>query len=298
MKKRFIRIICVFCTVLLTTGMLSVWAAAETVPATPTDLIPGEINNTPTGDDAEETGVKPEEGVPAEPDVEPAEKPEEKPQEKPGDSPEEIPETKPEDKPQEPAKEKPGKKDKEEIQEDAVESEEIIITKAVKVGESWNGRMKKTKPAILKLDVGKAQTVHMLIEGKNVWATVNKADRPNDKPIRGKTDSETDRTVISWKAEAGSYLITLGPAEPNLMAKANVSFMNDSAYEAWKAEQEENQPETEEDPGEQPEEEEPAEEPEKEYEEQPAEEQPEGKAEEEQPAEEPEESEPEEDEPA
>ena len=297
MKKRFIQIICVICAILLVTGALSVWAAADSVPATPTDLKPSEDTDTPEETETVpgETGDQPGQNEPEKPAEEKPE--EEKPTEEPAVAPDTKPE-KPEGQPEEP-------------QEETVGSEEIIITKVVKIGETWSGRMKKTKPAILKLDVPQSQTVHMLVVGKNVWVTVDKADRMRENPPRTQTDPETGRKVISWSAEAGSYLITLGPVEPNLMAKAEVTFMNDSAYEAWMAAQEENEPETGEEPveepGEEPEEEpgeeEPAENPEGEPEEgepeegQPEEEQPEGEPEEGQPEEEPEEGAPEEGEP-
>ena len=131
--------------------------------------------------------------------------------------------------------------------------------------------MKKTKPAILKLDVAQAQQVNLLVQGRHVWIAVEKADRLTENPAR--TLTENSQAIISWHAEAGSYLITLGPVEPNLMAKANVSILDDAAYGEWLAQQQAEEV-TEEEPAEVTEEtEEPAEEPgETEESEEPAEE--------------------------
>lgn len=141
--------------------------------------------------------------------------------------------------------------------EDAISSIEVIITKTLTIGESWSGRMKKTKPAVLKLDVSKPGPVYVLVEGKEVWATVEKSDRMTENPTRTQTNPETNRMILSWEAEEGSYLITLGPVEPNLLAMADVTVMNQEAYDAWEAEQEE---EPAEDGTEEPVEEQPAEE--------------------------------------
>ena len=145
--------------------------------------------------------------------------------------------------------------------EDAVSSIEVIITKTLAIGESWSGRMKKTKPAVLKLDIAKPGKVYVLVEGKDVWATVEKSDRMTENPTRTQTEPETNRMILSWEAEEGSYLITLGPVEPNLLAKADVTVMNQKAYDAWEAEQEETEEEAQEkseaadkEPGNEPEE--------------------------------------------
>ena len=122
---------------------------------------------------------------------------------------------------------------------EAVESLEVMITKVLKVGETWSGTMKRTKPAILKLDIAAPQTIYILAEGKDVWFTAEKSDRTTDKPTRTLTDKETNEGVITLSAEEGSYLITAGPVEPNLMAKATISVMNEKDYEAWEKAKEE-----------------------------------------------------------
>ncbi len=307
MKKSFIRTLSVICTVLLLASTIAVWAEAST-PATPTDIAPVETEVTPeepgeTPPEAEEPGDEPEIPAEGQPEEKPEEHPEEQPEEKPAENPEEKPAEKPSDKPEEtPGEEKPEtpkeqpeqkpEKKQEEAQEEPVESEEIVITKAVRIGDNWSGRVSKKKPAILKLDVSQKQTVHILVEGKGVWVSAEKSDRRSENPTRTETDSETNRTIITLKAETGSYLITLGPVETNLMSNVKVSFLNNAAYEAWKAEQEENEAEPE---GE-PEEDQPAEEPEGEPEEEQPEEEPEDEPEEEQPGEEAE-GEPEEEQP-
>ena len=142
--------------------------------------------------------------------------------------------------------------------EEVADSVEIIITKAVRIGDSWSGAMKKTKPAVLKLDIDHAQQVNLVVLGRHAWITVEKSDQLSDNPARTLTDDETSQTVISWYAEAGSYLVTLGPVEPNLMAKLNVFIMNEADYESWleeQAELEEQIEETLERPEEQPQEE-------------------------------------------
>ena len=186
------------------------WAYAEEAPATPTDLSP-----------AEET-------VPAE--QEPAEEPEIVPAAEPEVKPTEVP--------------------KEETAEEPITSVEVVITKTLAIGGSWEGKVSKTKPAILKLDVKQRCTVHILVEGKDVWASVEKADHRTENPPRIQTDPDTDRTIISLEAEEGSYLITLGPVEPNLLGMVVVTFMDNKAYTAWEAvqeanEQTENKPEEE-----------------------------------------------------
>ena len=121
---------------------------------------------------------------------------------------------------------------------DGADGEEIIITKALKIGESWEGKLKKVAPTVLKLDLGKSQTVHMVILGRNVWATVEKVGRTMDDMPRTETDPDTRRAIVSWEAEPGSYLITLGPVEPNKFAKTEVLFLDDEGFAAWEAENE------------------------------------------------------------
>ena len=240
MKNRFIRKFLVICAAMLFVCAVSVWAAAEeTTPATPTDLTPAETAESVPGTTEPET-TEPET---TEPDTTEPQDP--------------VNET---TEPEEPAE-----------GEDAADAVELIITKAVRVGDSWSGVMKKTKPAILKLDVAQAQQVNLLVQGRHVWIAVEKADRLTENPAR--TLTENSKAIISWHAEAGSYLITMGPVEPNLMAKANVSILDDAAYGEWLAQQQAEEV-TEEEPAEVTEEtEEPAEEPgETEESEEPAEE--------------------------
>ena len=123
-------------------------------------------------------------------------------------------------------------------EEEPVASVEVLITKTLGIGGSWEGKVSKTKPAVLKLDIKSPCAVHMLLEGKDIWATVEKSDRLTENPPRTQTDPETDRMIISWEAETGSYLITLGPVEPNLLGMLTVTFMDNKAYTAWEAEQE------------------------------------------------------------
>ena len=250
MKNRFTQMFLVFCAVMLMICAVSVWAAAENAVATPTDLAPVEQEECvpettePEITEPEKTEPEttdPEETVPAETEPEEAE---------PDASESETAE------PQAAESEttEPENADPEEtIEEDTADSVEIIITKAVRIGDSWSGTMKKTKPAVLKLDVERAQQVNLLVQGKHGWITVEKSDRLSDNPARTLTNDETSQTVISWYAEAGSYLNTMVPVELNLMAKLNASIMNEAEYESWLAEQAEQEELTEE-PAEQAEE--------------------------------------------
>ena len=156
--------------------------------------------------------------------------------------------------------------EEEEPEESPADSIEIMITKNLTLGQSWEGTVSKKKPAILKLDLEHASTVYMLLEGKVAWATVEKSDRITGTAPRKEINPETDNLVYEWYAEAGSYIITVGPIEPNPMAMVKVTFMTTSAYEAWEAAQEETEEEETEDAEEEKEQEEtePAEGPEEE----------------------------------
>lgn len=148
---------------------------------------------------------------------------------------------------------KPAEEPEEENAEEPITSVEVVITKTLAIGGSWEGKVSKTKPAILKLDVKQRCTVHILVEGKDVWASVEKADHHTENPPRIQTDPDTERTIVSLEAEEGSYLITLGPVEPNLLGMVAVTFMNNKAYTAWEAVQEANE-QTEDEPEEEHEE--------------------------------------------
>ena len=222
MKNRFNRIIAFICAVMMVCAAC-VWTYAEETPATPTDLSP-----------AQET-------------VPEVQEPEQEPVAEPADEIEE-------DHWEEPA-EAQEKQSVEEPAEEPVTSVEVVITKSLSMGGSWDGKVGKTKPAILKLDIKQSCSVHMLVEGKDVWATIEKTDCCTENPLRTQTDPETDWIIISWEAEEGSYLITLGPVEPNLLGIAYVTFMDNKTYTAWEADQEEkeSEPETEPEPEQEPE---------------------------------------------
>lgn len=249
MKNRFIRMLSILCTIMLMTGFVSVWAWAEETAATPTDLAPSQ----------EEEAAVPEEeetAVPEEKAEEEIETPEDKPQ---------VPETeedKKEENPQVPETEEDGKEEEIKEPEPPVDSVEVIITKSVRLGETWEGVTRDTKLTVLKLDLDKAQTIHLIVEGKNAWANIRKSEQSADNLRKVESNPETKRAVINLDAEAGSYLITIGPVEPNKMAKAKATILDDQRYAAWEASLENS-------------EEEPVEEPEAEKETEPTEEQPE-----------------------
>lgn len=134
----------------------------------------------------------------------------------------------------------------EESEEGSEDSDEILITKTLALGQAWEGTVGKKSPAVLMLELDRSGSVYLLAEGKDVWATVNKADDPDGSASRLTTDPETGELVYEWEAEAGNYIITLGPVEPNLMAIAKVTFMGRQAYEEWEAAQVTDETETEE----------------------------------------------------
>lgn len=242
MKIRFNRIISFICAVMMICAFCA-WAHADETPATPTDLSPAEE----TVPDAQEPEQEPVEESKEEPEAAPAEKPAEEPAEEP---------------------------------EEAEDTVEVIVATGIKLGESWEGRTRNTKPVVLKLDISRTQDVYMLVEGRNVQVAVQKSDRSDEYVRNVTTDSDTEQALVSWHAETGSYLITIAPEEPNLLAKGKVTFMDASAYQAWEAEQEETEsepaaepePETEINPEET--ENEPIADPENQPEEKPEEEQP------------------------
>lgn len=264
MKNRFIRMLSILCTIMLMTGLVSAWALAEEMAATPTDIvIPQEEEVVIPEEKEEEKAEIPEE-------TEEITTPEEQPQ---------VPETKEE--------KKEEKKEQEEEPESPVESVEVIITKSVRLGDTWEGVTRDTKLTVLKLDLDKAQTVHLIVEGKNAWVNVRKSEQSAENLRKVEADPETKRTVITWEAEAGSYLITIGPVEPNKMAKATAAIMDNKAFASWEESlaSTQTEEETAEEPAEEPEkepaeepaeditEEEPGAEPEEKQEEEPAEEQ-------------------------
>lgn len=124
--------------------------------------------------------------------------------------------------------------------EDPAESVEILITKSLKLGESWEGVARNTRPAILKLDLDKAETIYMILEGNHAAATIQKADRPEEILYTVTTDPDTKQAVISWEAEQGSYLITIEPDAPYKMVKAVATFLDEKANLVWEEVQEKN----------------------------------------------------------
>jgi len=114
------------------------------------------------------------------------------------------------------------------------ESQEMIITKSLKMGASWEGKANKNKPVILKLDLEKNQNVNLLIEGNHVQVKVQKSDRLEETVCKATTKPNTKQATLSWPGKTGSYLITVSPEENSLMIKAKLSFMDDEAFTAWK----------------------------------------------------------------
>ena len=120
--------------------------------------------------------------------------------------------------------------------EGSSDSQEIIIVKSLTPDESWSGTVRR-KPSLLKLTVAQPQTIHMLVEGKDVFYSVQKADRFTEDSAETLTYEETKKGVKSWTAEAGSYLFSIRAGDNSLLAKVAVTFMNDAEFEAWETEQ-------------------------------------------------------------
>ena len=233
MKNRFATIFSLLCALIL--AVCAVSACADETAATATDL-------------PEEEAVQPaeteEEAAPAteeENSQEVTEAPQEKKEPEAEQSEADIPEENLREEMPEAGEEKTAQPEEEVLQaesekgtEESRTSAEMIISKAVRIGSIWEGLTKDTTPAILKLDVDQAQTVHLIVEGKKViWATVEKSDRPETNPQKVLSDPETKRVMISLEAEKGSYLIKIGPEEPNRNAKVIVTILDDEGFEAW-----------------------------------------------------------------
>lgn len=268
MKNRFAQILSILCALILAVCAVSVCSAEP--EATATDL-PGQETAQPAetveeslpvaeGESEQEAAVllqeeeQPEES--SQDDLPGADEQETVLQEK------EIPQDEPQAEPEKEA-------------EESRTSAEMIISKAIRIGGTWEGLTKDTSPAILKLEVDQAQTVHLIVEGKKtVWVTTEKSDRPEENLLKTLSDPETKRVMVSFEAEKGSYLIKIGPEEPNRNAKVTVTILDDEGYEAWlQALREETEEELPELPGQSEEQEQ--NEPEQQEDEQPAETEPE-----------------------
>ena len=213
-------------------------SAEQDVPATPTDLVPAETQT-------EEAPVPEEESVPAETTEEkPAEKTQEPTEEKEAGETLEKAASEPE-KEVNRSEEETGSSGEDQDRDESG-SAEIIIKGTIGIGGNWNGTLHRKAPSVLKLDISREQPVDLLVEGKNIWTALQKSDRLTDDPSKVTTDPETDRLTMNWNAEAGSYLISLGPNEGSLMAKVKVTVMDETAFRTWEdAQQEEQEPEPE-----------------------------------------------------
>ena len=114
-------------------------------------------------------------------------------------------------------------------------SDEPVITKTLKIGESWSGTVENETPTILQLKTGKSLKVFMVVEGKKAYAAVRRADRPEDNPPKKATDPETDCVVVSWDTETTEYLVFLGADEGKKETEVSVTFLDEEAYTAWEA---------------------------------------------------------------
>lgn len=122
----------------------------------------------------------------------------------------------------------------EEKQADTPDSAEVIVTKIVKPGDAWEGKVRDSKPAVLKLDVAQPGTIHLVAEGeKTFWVTVEKTDRPEKEPKKSFSDPDTGKLAVSWKAEKGSYLLTIGPKASDSSTDVKVLLFDEEGFAAW-----------------------------------------------------------------
>ena len=138
--------------------------------------------------------------------------------------------------------EAPAAETEEEIAADSGEESsdrvEVIVNKAVKPGDTWEGAVKNTKPAVLKLDVDQPGTIYVVAESKQIlWAAAVKSDRPNANPAKSFSDQENGTLVLPLQAEQGSYLIEIASESPEHFVRVTVRFLNGDEYTAWAAEQ-------------------------------------------------------------
>lgn len=114
----------------------------------------------------------------------------------------------------------------------ATASGETTVTKTLKVGKSWKGTVSYETPVVLKLKAGSAKKIYVVVEGKKAWVSVQRADNPEKKPAKEKTDSGTNRVVVPLKVKTSEYLITLGALKSKKETKVSVTFLDEEAYRA------------------------------------------------------------------
>ena len=119
-----------------------------------------------------------------------------------------------------------------------IQKVEIIITKALKIRETWRGNLNADEPSVLKLDIQEDGRVYMLAKGGQFHATVKKTDCLEGEPFEADTDPETGWILMDWNAGKGSYLISLTSADNIRSAYAEVTFVDEEAYLIWNADQE------------------------------------------------------------
>lgn len=271
--KRLRTMLAVLCALALISGGASFAEPADGA-ATPTDLtaVPQEEIGPEEPEDI--VSAEPEEPAEAQPDVtnpvgtdvtDPAENSEADPEQGEGHVPDQVGETDPEqnevtapeqneepDQGQEevtdpeqneesgqeklPEPDPEQEPEQEETEEETEAEAEVDITGPIAVGGSWEGIVKHKVPTILKLDLTRDQPVRIVVRGRNLWASVRKADSAGGEAPRKQTDPETDLLVISFQGTSGSWLISVGAGDGSLMAKASVSVMDLKAFEAWEAE--------------------------------------------------------------
>ncbi len=115
---------------------------------------------------------------------------------------------------------------------------EVIVTKTVRPGDTWEGKVTDTRTALLKLDVSCPGEIHLVVEGNTpVWATFVKTDRPETEPKKTVTDPEKGILITARSAEQGSYLIEIGPEAPAGSARVTVRILDAEGFAAWEEEQ-------------------------------------------------------------
>lgn len=108
-----------------------------------------------------------------------------------------------------------------------IQSIEVYIKKSIGINNCWKGYLLAGQKSVLKLEIAEAQTVHLLIKGQYIRATVQKSDDLIENPVEYLTSEETNDIFIVWDAEAGNYLITLEGIDNERMSFATVISMDD-----------------------------------------------------------------------
>ncbi|MBR3099492.1 MAG: InlB B-repeat-containing protein, partial [Clostridia bacterium] len=187
-------------------------------------------------DEPEASADEPE--APADEPEAPADEPE-----APADEPE-APADEPEapaDEPEAPADEPEAPADEPEAPADepeapAEEEQKIQIDKKISIGSRWNASISSGKELIAGLTVTKAETLHILAEGEDLYIRAAKEDKFTEDTKRRYADEE-GKLDYTLKAEAEEYIIAVGMKD-NHSGEFSLVILDDEAYQELKKQEE------------------------------------------------------------